>query len=355
MIKKAASSRVNPMTNASIGDVARLAGVSGATVSRALRNLPNVSASTRARVLEAAEQLNYTVSPSASSLASGRMSTIGVITPFVSRWFFAQVINGIESVLQPAGFDLVLYIDEDGTTFQNLPMRRKVDGVLMLTMPPESPDVERVRNLGVPVGSMHVAIDGFSSVLIDDVESSAVATDHLIGLGHRRIAVVTLEQNSSLPFRTENDRFRGYRRSLTAAGIKVDPKLIVNGESTVEGGMRAAAELLSLAARPTAIVVQSDEMAMGVLHTIRRAGLRCPEDVSVIGFDDHELSGVFDLTTVAQPAHDQGVLLARYVLDQVQNGSPPRSDTLRTRLVVRGTTSPPNSKSTSRPTSRGIA
>ena len=152
---------------------------------------------------------------------------------------------------------------------------------------------------------------------------------------------MTLDQNSSIPFRTAGDRSQGYRRSLEAAGLEVDPRLIVNGESTVEGGMRAGAELLSLPDRPTAIFAQSDEMAMGVLHTIRRAGLRCPEDISVIGFDDHELSTVFDLTTVAQPAHDQGVLLAQHVLDQVQTGAPPKTNTLKTHLVVRGTTAPP--------------
>jgi LacI family transcriptional regulator, repressor for deo operon, udp, cdd, tsx, nupC, and nupG len=330
-----------PFSAASIEDVARLAQVSGGTVSRALRNLPNVSEKTRARVLAAAAELNYTASPSASSLASGRMSTVGVITPYVSRWFFAQVINGVEEVLQRAGLDLVLYIDQDGKTFESLPMRRKVDAVLLLTLPSESPDVDRVRDMGVPVGSLHVAIDGFSSVLIDDVGGAMTATDHLLGLGHRRIASVTLDQESSIPFKTQGDRTEGYRRSLKAAGIKFDPSLVVDGKSTVEGGQAAGAELLARANRPTAIFVQSDEMAMGVLHTIRRAGLRCPEDISVIGFDDHELSTVFDLTTVAQPAHDQGVLLAQYVLAQVQRGEAPTSTTLKTRLVVRGTTAPP--------------
>ena len=332
------------IANASIEDVARLANVSGGTVSRALRNKPNVSAKTRARVVAAAQQLNYTASPSASSLASGKMSTIGVVTPFVSRWFFAQVLSGIEETLQEERFDLVLYIDADGKTFQRLPMRRKVDGVLLLTLPSESPDVEGIKNLGVPVGSLHVAIDGFSSVLVDDVGGSEMAIDYLVGLGHRRIASVTLDTDSSIPFRTQSDRHEGYRRSLTAAGIKVDPKLIVNGKSTVEGGQAAGAELLALAKRPTAIFVQSDEMAMGVLHTIRHSGLRCPDDISVIGFDDHELSKVFDLTTVAQPALDQGVLLAQHVLDQVQKGSSPKTTTFKTHLVVRGTTGPPPAK-----------
>ncbi len=312
-------------------------------MSRALRGLPNVSETTRARVIAAATELNYTVSPSASSLASGRMSTIGVITPFVSRWFFAQAINGVEEVLHEANFDLVLYIDEDGKTFQSLPMRRKVDGVLLLTLPSDSPDVSGVRNLGVPVGSLHVDIEGFSSVLIDDVGGSSMATDHLLALGHRRIAMVTLDQHPSVPFRTGQDRSEGYLRSLKAAGIEVDPLLIVNGESTVEGGMRAGSELLSRAPRPTAIFVQSDEMAMGVLYIIRRAGLHCPEDISVVGFDDHELSNVFDLTTVAQPARAQGALLAHHVLDQVRLGSAPQTTTLKTHLVIRGTTAPPPS------------
>jgi DNA-binding LacI/PurR family transcriptional regulator len=328
--------------NASIDDVARRAGVSSGTVSRALRGLPNVSDATGARVIAAATELNYTVSPSASSLATGRMSTIGVITPFVSRWFFAHVIHGIEEVLQAANFDLVLYIDEDGKTFQSLPMRRKVDGVLLLTLPPDSPDVSGVRNLGVPVGSLHVNIDGFSSVLVDDIGGSSMATDHLVALGHRRIAMVTLDQHPSVPFRTLQDRSEGYRRSLEAAGLEVNPQLVVNGESTVEGGMRAGAELLSRAPRPTAIFVQSDEMAMGVLYIIRRASLRCPEDISVVGFDDHELSNVFDLTTVAQPARAEGALLTHHVLDQVQRGAAPQTTTFPTHLVIRGTTAPPS-------------
>jgi DNA-binding LacI/PurR family transcriptional regulator len=272
------------------------------------------------------------------------MSTIGVITPFVSKWFFAHVINGIEEELQKSGFDLVLYIDEDGQTFENLPMRRKVDGVLLLTLPTESPDVAGVRNLGVPVGSMHVEIEGFSNVLIDDVGGAKMATDHLVGLGHRRIALVTLDQNSRIPFRTQHDRTDGYRRALADANIDFDPSLIIDGQSSIDGGARAGATLLAMADRPTAVFVQSDEMAMSLLHTIRRAGLRCPEDISVIGFDDHELSAVFDLTTIAQPAYDQGVMLAQMVLAQVQKDAAPASATLATRLVVRGTTAPPPTK-----------
>ena len=333
--------RAAPARAVSINDVAKLANVSSGTVSRALRGLPNVSPATRARVLAASAQLNYVVSPSASSLATGRMSTVGVVTPFVSRWFFSQVLGGIEEVVREHRLDLVLYIDEDGKLFQSLPMRRRVDAVFLLTMPSDAPDVERVAALGVPVGSVGVDLPGFSSVTIDDVASSAMAVNHLISLGHRRIAMVAFERNPDLPFSPVRDRDAGYHQALAAAGIEPTPEFEVVGGSTVEGGERAAAQLLALAPRPTAIFVQSDEMAMGVLRTVRRAGLRCPEDISVIGFDDHELSRVFDLTTVAQPARDEGVLLARLVLDEVTGGQPPRSLRVPTALVIRGTTAPP--------------
>jgi DNA-binding LacI/PurR family transcriptional regulator len=320
--------------------VAKLANVSSGTVSRALRGLPNVSAETRARVTAAAAQLHYVASPSASSLASGRMSTVGVVTPFISRWFFAEVLNGIEEVLQTARFDLVLYIDGDGSLLQSLPMKRRVDAMILLTLPPEAPDVGNVASMGVPVGSVGVDIEGFSSVKIDDVASAEMAVNHLIGLGHTRIGMVTLGNEYSLPFTNIRDRDRGFIQAMSRAGLEPRPEMIVRGFSSVEGGERAAAQLLSLPERPTALFVQSDEMAMGVLHTIRRAGLRCPEDISVIGFDDHSLSRVFELTTVAQPAHQQGALLARSVLDQVLSGAAPRAEVLATQLVIRGTTAP---------------
>lgn len=325
----------------SLEDVAALAQVSSATVSRALRGLPNVSPVTRRRVFAAAEELNYIVSPSASSLASGRMSTVGVVTPYISRWFFAEVLNGIEHVLQESHFDLVLYIDADGKLFQQLPMKRRVDAVLFLTLPSDTPDVAQVATLGVPVGSLGVEIPGFSSVKIDDVAGAEMAVNHLVSLGHRRIGTVTLDDDSSLAFPTSRDRDKGYRNALRRAGISIDPNLVVAGKSSVEGGEAAAAQLLSCAESPTAIFVQSDEMAMGVLHLIRRAGLRCPEDISVIGFDDHQFSRVFDLSTVAQPAYAQGAQLARFVLDQVISGCDPQRAQLRTSLIIRGTTSPP--------------
>lgn len=228
----------------SIQDVADLARVSSATVSRALRGWPNVSEKTRARVYTPAQELNYIASPSASSLASGRMSTGGVVTPFISRWFFAEVLNGIEQVLQEAHFGLVLYIDGDGKLFQSLPVKRRVDAVLFLSMPSDAPDVAGMASLGVPVGSFGVGIPGFSSVKIDDVAGAEMAVNHLVGLGHRRIAMVTLDNESPIQFTTPRDRRVGYHNALRRARIKADPALVVKGYFSVDGGATAAAQLL---------------------------------------------------------------------------------------------------------------
>ena len=235
------SRRTKGSQRASIEDVARLAKVSSGTVSRALRGLPNVSEKTRAKVAAAAEQLQYVASPSASSLASGRMSTVGVVTPYISRWFFAEVLSGIDQVLQDSSFDLVLYMDTDGELFEKLPMRRRVDAVLLLTLPSDVPDVEGVATLGVPVGSLGVDIPGFSSVTIDDVAGAETAVNHLIGLGHRAIAMVTLDREFSINFRPPYLRSAGYHKALAAAGIEARPEFEVDGHSTIEGGEQAAA------------------------------------------------------------------------------------------------------------------
>jgi DNA-binding LacI/PurR family transcriptional regulator len=268
------------------------------------------------------------------------MSTIGVITPYVSKWFFGQVIAGIQDELNTTVFDMILYVDEEGKLFETLPMRRRVDAVLILTLPPDHPDVSSVAKMGIPVGTLGDTVEGFSSVGIDDVAGAKAAVNHLIGLGHRRIAMVTMDDQRQVHYSAPRHRRLGYEEALREAGLELDPTLIVGGGAGADGGEQAAGEILALAQRPTAIFVQSDELAFGVLHVLRRAGLRCPEDISVIGFDDAELSAMMDLTTVSQPAREQGRALAKQVLAQVREGAPPRSSRLPTRLVIRGTTAP---------------
>jgi LacI family repressor for deo operon, udp, cdd, tsx, nupC, and nupG len=332
--------------SAGIEDVAARAGVSTATVSRALRGLPNVSAATRQRVLAAARDLDYVVSASASSLASGRTSTVAVVSPYIARWFFGQVIGGAATVLRDAGFDLLLYTvgssERRARFFSELPLRGRVDAVMVVTIPLEDAEAASLEALRMPVSTVGLAVPGFSSVRIDDVAGAASAVNHLLALGHRRIAMIAGEAGPAR-FTAPRDRRTGYITALCDAGVGADAHCEVDGNYTVDGGERAMASLLALSDLPTAVFVQSDEMAMGAMRAIREVGLRCPEDISVVGFDDHEMAALFDLTTVAQPVREQGAIAARQLLTMLSGGSP-ISEEVPTHLVVRRSTCPPKNR-----------
>jgi DNA-binding LacI/PurR family transcriptional regulator len=330
---------------ANIAKVAELAGVSAATVSRALRGLPHVSEETRARVVEAARTLSYSASPSAASLRSGRTRTIGIVVPHVDRWFFGKVVSGADPVLRAAGLDVLLYHlgDDLGRHrfFTELPLRRRVDGVLVLSLTPGPEEVDRLRSLDVPVVLVGVEDATFPTVGIDDVDGAARAVRYLVHLGHRDIGLVSGGRDVPMRFLTPVLRRRGYLDVLRASGLEAPDDLEADGAFTVAGGERAMSQLLGARRRPTAVFCESDEMAFGALRALRKAGLRVPEDVSVVGFDDHDLAEALDLTTVAQPIPDQGRLAAQLLLARLA-GDPqrPAAPVLPTRLVIRGSTAP---------------
>lgn len=328
---------------ASIIDVARRAQVSTATVSRALRGLPNVSEATRARVMRAAEELSYSISPQASSLASGRTGTVGVVLPFVNRWFYSQVVAGIDSVLRAHDLDLLLYNLGDARVherfFSRMPLRRRVDALVVLNLPLSAAETEALVSMEVPVAVLGTRIHGCWQVSIDNAEGASTAVRHLINLGHRRIGMITGALGDPRGFTTPIVRQHAYRTVLSQAGIPYDSALEAPGQLTIEQGASAMARLLSLPDPPTAVFAESDQMAFGALRTLHRMGLSAPDDISVIGFDDHETAELLDLTTIAQPVAHQGELLARQVLDALSgsDGEPTRV-VVPTRLVVRGTT-----------------
>lgn len=330
---------------ASLSDVANRAGVSTATVSRALRGLPSVAEGTRLRIVRIARELDYTITPSASRLASGRTHTVGVVAPYVNRWFFGQVIFGVEEVLRSKGFDLLLYNLPDATSrdrfFDAMPLRRRVDAVAVLSMPLSQEQAAVLSGLDVPLGLVGTDAEGFACVRIDDVAGASSAVRHLTMLGHRDIAHISGGGPAAHSFTTPRDRARAYRDVLEEAGIGYRPELEAVGDYTVTGGERAMSALLSGATRPSAVFAQSDEMAFGAMRAIRHSGLRVPEDISVVGFDNHELADVLDLTTVEQPVAEQGNLIAQILLDLLESGGdPPPTMTLPTGLVVRGSTRP---------------
>jgi len=328
-----------------IDDVARAAGVSTATVSRALRGLPNVNAATRARVRAVAAELEYVASPSAASLASGRTRTIGLISPWINRWFFANVIEGAERTLRAHGFDVLLYtfdarVPSDRARVDPGVLRRRVDGILVVGLPLAREEIDALLHLGYPLVCIGWGGYGQVTVRLDDRATAIDATRHLIGLGHTRIAHITGAPDDIAPWSPPVERSAGWRAALAEAGVVADPALEVYGHFDVEGGRAATLELLAVAPDVTAVFAASDEMAMGAILALRASGRRVPEDVSVIGVDGHDLGELVGLTTMAQPANEQGAAAAEIVLDMIGGASPPPELIYPTVLVERTSTGP---------------
>jgi LacI family repressor for deo operon, udp, cdd, tsx, nupC, and nupG len=336
--------------SAGIGDVARLAGVSVATVSRAIRGLPNVSPATRDRVLRAAAELQYVAHPHASRLAAGRTMTIGMAVPLLTQWFFTQVIAGAEGVLASNGYDVLLFGVSDATSMRrfvdDLPLSKRVDGLICVDLPLSAKQVAALRERG-PVVTVGVRTPHAPSVTIDNVEAAATATRHLVNLGHRRIALLCHLPPQALDFTAPLQRREGYERVLREAGIELRRELIAPGNFTLAGGAEAMAQLLTVDRPPTAVFAESDEMAIGALKTVRDAGLQVPGDISIVGFDDHDMAAYTDLTTVAQPAMQQGETAAGLLLEVIggngASGEPVTNVVLPTKMVVRATTGPDRS------------
>lgn len=335
-----------------IVEVAARAGVSPATVSRALRGLPGVSATTRLNVERAAAELGYVASPSAAALTTGRTSAIGVMAPWISRWFFIAVIEGAQDVVSEQGYDTLLYplganAGPTAPAVDTRALHKRVDGVLGLNVPlglqPSS-----LRDLRVPLVTVGSTIPGVPGVLVDDVEVGYLATRHLLELGHRRIAFLGRDPDNMYGFLVAADRERGYEKALLEHRIAVDPRLIGMTGFAVEAGSRALDSLWAEAGgdldrMPSAVFAVSDEVAMGVLHTARRHGIRVPEDLSVIGVDNHDLSYLFDLTTIGQPVREQGRIAARMLLDHVRIAQAHEPEVVRLNpgLISRRTTAGP--------------
>lgn len=331
----------------SIIDVAHHAGVSISTVSRSLRGQSNVAPGTRERVRRAVEDLAYVPSPSASRLASGRTATVGVLVPFSMRWFFAEALAGAETPLREGGYDVLLYNVGDArsreTFFGELPLRRRVDAVLGVASSLSDSESASLIDLDVPVVLIGQRSPGMAGVGIDDAGGAAMAVRHLLLLGHTDIAMISGLPTDPLGRTTTWARQAGFVAALTDVGIEPAPDRIISEPWGMTGGIRAAERLLAQRTLPTAVFAESDEMALGALHVLRKAGLDVPGRVSVIGFDDHEMAGVTDLTTIAQPVRMQGELAARMLLDLLGTTEPTsREIVLPTRLIVRGTTGPPD-------------
>jgi DNA-binding LacI/PurR family transcriptional regulator len=331
---------------AGIAEVARAAGVSKSTASRALSGAGYVSDATRDRVRLAAAQLGYAPSTSAVSLATGRTQNVGVVMPYVNRWFFAEVLEGIQQALLARGLDLTLYDARPGTPgrqriFDDFLARKRFDGLIAVGLEPADHELERLVQIDRPVVSV-VGGDGPTSVVaVDDDYAARRATEHLIALGHTRIAFLGGSSRSHWA-NVDRERLAGYCRAMEDAGLG-DSIHHIPSEVTLPGGYAAAADHLGDArARPTAIVGVCDEVAIGAIIASRRLGIHVPASLSVVGIDDHEFAEMFSLTTLQQVPREQGQAAVDILLDEIADPDrPPTRMRMHARLVVRSSTGPP--------------
>ncbi|MCU1546501.1 MAG: LacI family transcriptional regulator [Homoserinimonas sp.] len=334
-----------------IHEVAQLAGVSTATVSRALSGNGHVSPATRTAVLMAAEELGYVVSSNASSLATGKTKNVGVVIPFLNRWFFSAVLEGAETALLSHGYDLTLYnlgggAEQRQSVFEHFLLRKRLDAVIAISLELTPTELTGLLNINKPIVGVGGPLRGVRTLSIDDVEVAQLATEHLLSLGHRMIAHIGGTKDYELDFHLPTNRRVGYEGALEAVGISVDPRLFQAADFTIQGGYTAAKQLLGNPRnRPTAVFAASDEMAIGTILAARDMGLSVPGDISVIGIDDHELSEFFGLSTVAQFPALQGRLAVEILMDQLHPTSRSQGSlntALPYELIVRSSTARPN-------------
>lgn len=331
---------------ARIEDVAKLAGVSTSTASRALNGHPRISADTARRVADAAQTLGYVASSSAYTLATGRNRNVGVMLPYVERWYFGTVLAGIESRLIEAGYDLSLY-DFNGSArqrasvFTDFLLRRRIDALIAVAVKLEPDELEVLHRLNKPVIAIGGPVAGASTLRIDDFGAAKLATLHLISLGHSHIGLIGGDVASEMDFRQPETRHGGYLEAMSESGIDVPDNWFFPADFTVAGGYAAAKTALSDPRLSlTALFAASDEMAIGAILAAKDLGMRVPADVSIVGIDGHDLSEFFGLTTVAQSPREQGAHATELIL-KVLSGDEPDSPTDTVwpiELVVRSTT-----------------
>lgn len=305
-----------------LADVARLAGVSKSTASRALNGTGYVSRQTRARVQQAASAMGYVASSAAASLVTGRTLNVGVVIPYLNRWFFAEVLEGIEEALIRAGYDLSLYrlSAEPGARrriFDYFLIRKRVDAVIAVGVELTPAEIDLLRSLGKPIVGLGGPIVGISTLSIDDIEAARIVTNHLIALRHTRILHLGGDLDNQMDFRVHAHRLAGYTEAMTAAGLSAAGGFRPTGMS-IEGGYEVARSVLAdPRQRPTAIVAGCDEVAIGVIVAARELGIHVPSELSVIGIDDHDLAGMFGLTTLRQVPSEQGRLSVELLMAEI--------------------------------------
>ncbi|KQX42259.1 MULTISPECIES: LacI family DNA-binding transcriptional regulator [unclassified Ensifer] len=331
-----------------IKDIAERAGVSVATVSRALSGSSLVTDETRQRINALARELNYRPNVSARNLRTRRSMSVLLVVRDVGNPFYLEILKGVEATAREAGYAVLMGNTENDpdreVEYFNMLRDGHADGMILMTgklPPPEPGESADLSHLPVVIALEMIEGSGFPHVQIDNVAAAEAAVDHLIALGHRRIAHIA----GPLPEVMALRRRDGYRAAMKAAGLAVPEGYEVRGDYLLESGEACASDLFALPEPPTAIFAANDEMAYGAIHALRRLGRDVPGDVSVVGFDDLYLSKAFypPLTTVSQPRADIGRTAMSQLLNVLSDGDVAAEPAivLPTTLNIRGSTAPP--------------
>lgn len=305
-----------------IADVARMANVSTATVSRVISNAGTVKKETAEKVLEAIKKLNYQPNMLARQLRRSETKTILVVVPDITNTFFSAVLRGIESVAIENGYQVLLGDArnnvETETSYLTILGQKKADGLILLTARTDQKILEELsQDYPVVLACEYYEGTVLPTVSIDNVSSARKATEYLISLKHNRIGHISGPLNVVVG----RDRCKGFHQAMSKHGLSVDPSLVQEGEFSFESGFNLMMKFLSLEEPPTAIFAGNDEMAMGAVKAAKSKGFRVPEDLSVVGFDDIKFASIFEpaLTTIAQPTFDMGRKAMHLLLRLINN------------------------------------
>ena len=292
-----------------MSSVAKLANVSSATVSRVFNDYRYVTEKTRKKVMKAIKDLNYHPNSLAKQLRKMKTNTIIVVVPDITNTFFSQVLKGIEIVARENGYRVLLGDTENDITIENEYLNtlyeKQVDGLILLTARINQNIIENItKKYPVVLACEYIKNSNFPTVSIDNISSAQKATEHLIKLGHKRIAHITGPKNIILC----RDRLKGYLQAMKDYRLKIDQSLILEGDFYYKTGYNLMLKLISIDNPPTAIFAQNDEMAIGVIKAIKESNLKVPEDIAVVGFDDIKMASICEpsLTTISQPTFKIG-------------------------------------------------
>jgi len=336
------------MEKVTIKDIARLAKVSHTTVSRALNNKTRIKAETKERILSIAKQLNYRPNLLAKSLIEKRTKTLGLVITNIENPFYNELAHSIESTARSMGYNIIFCCSHSDISIErhHIEMLRSkgVDGIIFTSAHIEDPNIIALAHESFPIILVNrrtynpLVKEKIDYVGIDNILGGFMAVEHLIKIGHRRIGIIGGSNESSVG----HERVEGGKRALKAYGIEEKEDYFLDGDFLRESGYKGAKKFMSMLEPPTAIFATNDYMALGAMHSILEEGLRIPEDIALIGFNNIEFSSLrgIELTTIGQKKYEMGFLAVKLLIENIERrnlSSSPREILLKPELIIRKT------------------